>query len=177
MTVTRLGRRLAPVLLAVALAACGGGGSSGPGGDPVSTVNAVIQAFRDGRIDTLGQYACAANQGGIASMLGGAMGALPSGASDLLKAMRFSFGTLDVKQTSLSGDTATVHIAGTRTVIIDDAALRTFARQMLANQGQQVDDATLNMALAAMKSQLSQSQAVNQDVTLKNEGGRWLVCS
>ena len=48
---------------------------------------------------------------------------------------------------------------------------------VMAANGQPVDDATIDATIAAMSGQLSQSQALDQDVNLVQENGKWLICS
>jgi hypothetical protein len=178
MRITWVRRVAAAMALAVVVAACGGG-SSGPGSDPVGSVKGALDAMAAGKLDTLGQYACAAQQSSLPSLLGGssAAGALPSGFGDIFSSMKITYDNLDVKQTNVTGDTATVHVTGTMKVTFDDAKMKEFIKQMLGASGQTVDDATRHMALAAMKSELGTGTAMDKDITLKNEGGKWLICS
>lgn len=178
MRFSRIGRLVAGTILVALLAGCGG--SSGPSSDPVGTVKSALNAMSSGNLSSLGQYACAAQQSSLPSLLGGsgATGALPSGFGDIFSSMKITYENLDVKQSSVSGDTATVHVKGTMKVTFDDAKMKEFIKQMLGASGQTVDDATINMALAAMKTELSGSgTSLDEDITLKNEGGKWLICS
>jgi len=178
---SRLGRLAAGLLLAATVAACSGGG---PGNDPADTVKGAFDTLASARLDSLAddslaRYLCAANKYDISSLLGlaGATGSLPSGFGDLLGSMRVSYENLSVTQTNLSGDTATVRVAGTMRLSFDDAKLKEFVKQMLEAQGRSVDDATLTAGIAALKSQLGNAGApLDRDMTLKNEGGRWLIC-
>jgi hypothetical protein len=40
-----------------------------------------------------------------------------------------------------------------------------------------VDDATIDATIGAMSSQMTQSQALDEDINLVQEGGKWLICS
>lgn len=177
MRISWVRRGAVAIALAMVVAACGG--SSGPGSDPAGTVKSALDAMSSGNLDTLAQYACAAQKDTLPSILGGssASGALPSGFGDIFSSMKITYDNLDVKQTNVTGDTATVHVTGTMKVTFDDAKMKEFLKQMMGATGQTVDDATLNMALAAMKSELGGTgTAMDQDITLKNEGGKWLIC-
>jgi len=172
-----IGRLVAGLVLIAMLAGCGGG--SGPGSDPAGTVKSALDAMSSGKLDSLAQYACAAQQSSLPELLGGSgpTGALPSGFGDILNSMKITYQNLDVKQTNVSGDTATVHVTGNIQVSFDEAKMKEFIKQMMGASGQTVDDATINRALAAMKSQLSGAgTSLDQDITLKNEGGKWLIC-
>jgi len=178
MRITWVRRTATAMALAAAVAACGGG-ASGPGSDPAGTVKGAFDAMASGKLDTLAQYACAANKDEISSILSrtDTTGALPSGFGDVFGSMKISYENLGVKQTEVTGDSATVHVTGTMKVTFDDAKLKDFVKQMMAASGQPVDEATINMALAAMKAQLSGTgTTMDQDITLKNEGGKWLIC-
>ena len=189
MSMTRFGRRLAPALLAVVLVACGGGGGGGgwgavgvPGGDPVSTVNSLIATMQAKAFDKLPDLACAASKDSVSqafdpsSGLGSGLAATGLTASDILSAMTISVDSLQVGSPSVSGDTATVHVKGNMKVTMDQAKFAAVMKKAMSAAGQPVDDATINAIISAAGSQLSQTTTIDNDVTLKNEGGKWLIC-
>ena len=161
------------IIVAGALAACGGSTPAGtpaaaatgtiqpssPGNTPVGTVNAVLQALKDGKTDTLGQYACATQKNAFdapMSVLGFNQSLLLTalvGPGASLKWIKLNLDSADVKQTNLSGDTATIHLTGQLTIsyeVLNGGVTRDYS---------------------------SSSGNIDQNVTLKNEGGSWLVCS
>ena len=188
MTLTRLGRRLAPAVLALVLAACGGGGGGGggavgvPGADPVSTVNSLVATIQAKAFDKLPDLACAASKGQISqafdpsSGLASGLGAAGLTASDVLGAMSISLDNVQVGSPSVSGDTATVHVKGNMKVAMDPGKFAAVMKKAMTAAGQPADDATINAIISAASSSLSQTTTLDSDVTLKNEGGKWLIC-
>ncbi len=186
---SRFGRRLAPALLAVILVACGGGGGGGggaavgvPGSDPVSTVNSLVATMQAKAFDKLPDLACAASKDSVSqafdpsSALGSGLGAAGLTASDVLSAMTISVDSVQVGSPSVSGDTATVHLKGNMKVTIDQAKFAAVMKKAMAAAGQPADDATINAIIGAAGASLSQTSTIDNDLTLKNEGGKWLIC-
>jgi hypothetical protein len=184
MTMAYVGRRLAPAVLAVVLAACssgGGGAAVGvPGGDPVTTVNSLVATIQAKAFDKLPDLACAASKSTIAgtfdpsSALGGALTGVS--AADVLTAINITMTNVSVGSAQITGDTATVHVKADMKVEADQAKVTDLIKKYLAASGQPANDAAVNAAVAAMGSSFSQTQTLDNDVTLKNEGGKWLVC-
>jgi hypothetical protein len=54
--------------------------------------------------------------------------------------------------------------------------MREVLKGVLAALGQPVDDATIDIAMNAMGSQLSQTQPMDEDINVVQEGGRWVLC-
>lgn len=185
MTMFRLGRRLAPAVLAVAVVACGGGGGAAvgvPGGDPVTTVNSLIATIQAQAFDKVPNLACAASKDQIraqfdpSSALAGSFGSTGLTGADVLNALKISFDNVQVGSPSVNGDTATVHIKGTMKATIDQAKFADLMKKTLAAAGQPVSDAAVNAMVSAAQTAMSQGNAVDTDVTLKKENGAWLIC-
>jgi hypothetical protein len=171
----RIGRTVAAVAIALTIAACGGTAAN----DPATTVNAVLAAVSGGKLDQLDQYVCPADKVSLPQLLGGSgsISGLPPDVADLLKAMTISYENLTVTPGTVNGDTATVHVTATVKLGFDDQKLSALVKGMLQAQGQPTDDLAVSTAVAALKAQLPASSALDTDVTLQNQGGKWLICS
>jgi hypothetical protein len=167
-------------IIAVLVAACGGAG--GATSDPAGSVKAAYDAAASGGVAKLDDFACAAQKGKLAEALGGASGveALASAGvdmNDLMSAMSFKFDNVATKETSRTDKDATVHVTGNVTVTVDPAKFKPIFKQVLAAQGLPTDDATIDAAMSMMSSQMSRTQALDEDVKVVNENGKWLICS
>ena len=98
-------------------------------------------------------------------------------ANELLDAVKVDFQDIKATETSKAGDKATVHVTGKAVTSFDPAKMKEVLKKVMAAQGQPADDATINAAMTAMSSQLTQTQALDRDVNLVQEGGKWLICS
>jgi hypothetical protein len=94
-----------------------------------------------------------------------------------MNAMTVKFDNVSAKEVSKTDTKATVHVSGTMTVTVDQEKFKPILKQMMTAQGLPADDATINAALSAMSGQLTKSQALDQDVVVVNENGKWLICS
>ena len=97
--------------------------------------------------------------------------------ADLMNAMTVKFDNITTKESSRTDKEATVHVTGNASVSIDPEKFKPILKQILAAQGMPSDDNTINTALSAMSSQLTNSQALDEDVKVVNENGKWLICS
>jgi hypothetical protein len=60
---------------------------------------------------------------------------------------------------------------------VDATKMKEILKTVMAAQGAPTDDISLNAAMTAMSGQLSQTQALDEDVNLVQENGKWLICS
>lgn len=166
------------VVVAVVLSACGGPAAAN---DPTGVVKAAIAAAQSGGLGKLDDFACAAKKGDIAAAFGGGnMGALAAAgikAEDLFGAMSVAFENVTATEVSKTATEAKVHLTADMKIAFDKDKFKAILKQVLAAQGQPIDDASLDATLAMMSSQMNQPQKMNQDVTVVNEGGKWLICS
>ncbi|HLO35770.1 MAG TPA: hypothetical protein VK194_06800 [Candidatus Deferrimicrobium sp.] len=164
------------VLVAVA---CGGSPAAGTN-DPAGAVQAAMSAISSGGVSKMVDYACAAKKGDIASAFGGGnLGGLESAGvkmDDLLNAMSMKFENVATKEVSKTDTTATVHVTADMTMTFDKEKMRAIMKTVLAAQGQPVDDTIVDAALNAMTGQLTQTQKLDEDLTVVNENGKWLIC-
>ena len=177
-------RRIIAVLVVVAtVAACGGGGGGGPSSsDPTATVKDLMAAVTAGNYDKIADYACAAQKEQVTkqfdpgSLFGGEAGALGLTAADIKDAVKFSVSGFDAKEKSRDGTTAVVAMTGTMKLAIDKEKFKALMKKALEAAGQPADEATLNLAMGMIDTIGLQEQDISSDLTLVNEGGKWLIC-
>jgi ribosomal protein L25 (general stress protein Ctc) len=179
---THVRRALAPVLaivLAISLAACGGG-PGGAANDPAGVVSAAIAAAQSGGIGKLADYACAAHKNDIAGAFGGGnLGALSTSGvkpEDIYGAVSMTFANVTTKEVTKSDKAATVHVTGDMTINIDKEKFKAIVKAMSTAQGLPADDATIDAMVSGMATQLSTTRKLDEDINVVNEGGKWLIC-
>jgi hypothetical protein len=169
------------VALVMSLAGCGAGAPNTS--EPAGTVSAALDAAKSGGFAKLVDYTCAAKKSDFASLFGGGgsglggLAALGIDSNSLFDAMKVDFQDVKATETSKTADKATVHVTGKSTITFDAAKMKEIFKKVMAANGQPVDDATIDATITAMSGQLTQSQALDEDVNLVQEGGKWLICS
>ncbi|HEX7222719.1 MAG TPA: hypothetical protein VF231_05690 [Candidatus Limnocylindrales bacterium] len=169
------------VLTAILVAGCGGAPSAE--NEPAGVVTSAFDAVESGGVERLAEFSCAAQAGDLLSVLGGDASALAGlealglDPQALLDSMKLDFQDVTATETSRSGSEATVHVAGSAAVSFDETKLREILKQVIEGQGQTANDAVLDQALAMMSGQLNQTQAIDADVRVVQENGKWLICS
>ena len=176
---SRIGRLVAGVVLVALLAGCGS--SSGPGSDPVGTVKGLMDTVQAGQWDKIPDYACAAQKDALKQQFeslgtgaGSALGDL--GLDDVGDALKISFSNLDVKEKSREGDKAVVTVAGKMKMEFNKDKLKELVKKAAEAQGQAITDEQIDMALGMLSGLGGMEQDIDQDMTVVNEGGKWLVC-
>lgn len=166
-------------VLVLAIGACSGTPAVNTD-NPAGTVSAAFAAAQSGGITKLSEFACAAHKNDIAAAFGGAdmsgLSALGIKPEDITGAMSITFENVTTKEVSKTDTTATVHVTGNTKVAIDKDKFKALMKTVMAAQGQPVDDATLDTMIGAMSTQLSQTQTLDEDVTVVKEDGKWLLC-
>lgn len=171
-------RGVAALTLAILVAAC----SSGPGAgdDPQGTVKSAFAAAQSGGLTKLTEFACAAHKDDIAKALGGAdlsgLAAQGVNANDLLSAIQVSFENVTTKEVSKADKDATVHVTADMKMNFDKEKFKTILKTMFTAKGLPADDATIDAMLTGMAGAMTQTQKVDEDMVLANEGGKWLIC-
>ena len=172
-------RGVAALTLALTLAACGAAGPAA-GSDPQGTVTAALTAAQSGGLAKLSDFACAAHKDDIAKAIGGQdLGALEgSGVSvnDLLSALQVSFENVATKEVSKTDKAATVHVTADMKMNFDKEKFKTILKTMFTAKGLPADDATIDAMLTGMAGAMTQTQKIEEDIALTNEGGKWLIC-
>jgi hypothetical protein len=158
---------------------CGGGIANQS--DPAAGAKTALDGIQSGGLAKIADFACAAKQGDVANLFGGqgveSLTALGMDPNEVFNAVKVEFKDVKTEEKSRSGDTAVVHISGTMAVNVDPAKMRDILKKVMEANGQSADNATLDAAMTAMGSQLSQTQTIDEDVTMAQEGGKWLICS
>jgi hypothetical protein len=164
-------------VLIISLAGCGGGGGTG---DPSSAVKSALDAAQSGGITKLADYACAAKKGDVENMFGGSgmsgLTELGLSSDEVFAAMKIEFKDIQTTEKSKTGDAAVVHVTGNMVITVDPAKMRELMKKAMSAQGQTVDDATLDAVIASMAGSLSQTQPLDEDIPVVQEGGKWLIC-
>jgi hypothetical protein len=80
-----------------------------------------------------------------------------------------------ITEASVSGDAATVQLAGSMRLVVDPARLKEILRQLATQQGMPLDEASLDAGIATMQSVMG-SIPVNETVDLVREAGAWKIC-
>jgi len=173
---TRVRSALLAALVVVA-AAC----SAAPAAnDPAGTVQAALTAISTGGVAKLADFTCAAKKADPMAALGAsnveALAQAGIKPEDLLAAMSMTVANVVTTQTAKTATTATVHVTGDSTVTLDRDKMRAIMKTVLATQGKPTDDATLDLVMNAMATQLVQTQKIDEDINLVYEGGKWLLC-
>jgi len=172
-------RSVAALTLAIMLAACGGG-PAGVTNDPAGSVQGAMAAVSSGGLGKMAEFTCAAKKDDLASAFGGGnLGALEAAgikADDIFNAMSVSFSNITTKEVSKTDTAAKVHVTADMKMTVDPEKFKTILKTMMAAQGQPADDATINAMLTGMASSLSQTQKIDSDIDVVNEGGKWLIC-
>ena len=167
------------VVLMLGVVGCGGGIANQS--EPAGAVKAGLDATQSGGITKLADYTCAAKKGEITNLFGADslsnLSAAGVDVNEVFGAVKFDFKDVQTSEKSRSGDSAVVHLSGTMNVSIDEAKMRDVMKKVMEVQGQPIDDATLDMVIGAMTTQLSQPTPIDEDVTVVQEGGKWLICS
>ena len=168
-------------VLIVSLVGCSGGLGGGSQSDPAGAVKSAMDAAQSGGLAKLADYTCAAKKNDFASLFGGTgttggLGALGLTADDIAGAMKMEFKDIQTTETSKSGNNATVHVKGTMTITMDPTKMRDLMKKVMQAQGQPVDDATLNGIMTSMAGSMTTSQALDEDVAVVQENGKWVLC-
>jgi hypothetical protein len=96
--------------------------------------------------------------------------------NEVMSALSIKFDNLTTKESSRTDKDATVHVNGNMTVTVDPEKFKPILKTILGAQGLPNDDATIDAALTTMAGSLTKTQAVDEDVKLVNENGKWLIC-
>ncbi len=181
----RIADWLVTARVAIVAAACAAvvGGCTGGVPNPSTPVAAAHEAFRlvdAGDLDALVALTCAAEQATIRrqfdfSDLGTAVGA-GIDLSPLFAAIELDASALTITETSVTGDRASVLLAGPLTVRFDAEQLRDLFRRLSEQQGQTVEPERFEALIAALQA-TSQTVPINETIDVVREGGSWKLCS
>lgn len=173
--------RLAPRALVLGLTLLVASGCTGAP-NPQTPADAVRETFRlvdAGDLEALVGLTCAEHQdtirrqfsfSDVAGMVGAGLDLSP-----LFRAIELDASRLTITETSVSGETATVLIAGPLLVSFDADQLRDTFRELADRQGTEIQEAQLNALIAALQAS-SQTVTVNETVEVARENGAWRLC-
>jgi hypothetical protein len=175
--------RLARAPLAILLGATllGASGCAGSA-SPQTPADAVRESFRlvdAGDLEALVDLTCARQQETIRRQfsftdVAGMVGA-DLDLTLLFRAIQLDASRLAITETSVSGDTASVLIAGPLLVSFDADQLRDTFRELAEQQGTEIQEAQLNALIVALQA-ASQTVTVNETVEVARENGTWRLC-
>lgn len=169
-------RALPALLLMTLLAACGGVGGGAP---PSDTVKEAMRLVDAGDLDGIVALTCEAQKDAMRSQFDLSGLAPLTGGLDLeplFDAVSLDTSEMTFTEANVSGDSAQVQLAGSLSFSFDGDAMRELFRQVGEQQGQVVDDATLDMIVQAMGA-AAQTVPVDQTVEMVREDGSWRICS
>jgi hypothetical protein len=142
----------------------------------------MIATVTAGDYEKIADYACAAKREELtkqfdpSGLLGGDSGTLGIDAAELKKIVKLSVSGLEVSEKTKDATTAVVSMTGKLKMTIDKEGFKALMKKALEAAGQPADEATLGLALGMLDSIADQEQDMTSDVSLVNEGGKWLVC-
>lgn len=174
----RIGAVLAGIIvLAVALAACSGAANTST---PKGVMEEALRLVADKDTDGLTALACEAQKDTVAEQFdfaGGLTGSLGVDVDPdkILDAIEIDVSKVAVAETNVSGDTATVQLTGSMSMVIDEEAFKDVIREVAEQQGTPIDDAQLD-ALLGMMGSFAQDIPMNETVDLVRENGAWKIC-
>ena len=164
------------VLVALLLAACGGVGG---GSAPSDSVKEAMRRVDAGDLDGVVALTCDAQKDAMRGQfdltnLGPLTGGMDLGS--LFEAVNLDTSEMTFTDANVSGDSAQVQLAGSMSFSFDGEKLRDLFRQLGEQQGQVVDEATLDLIVQSVGA-AAQSVPVDQTVEMVRENGSWKICS
>jgi hypothetical protein len=164
------------LLMALILAACGGGdGSEAPG----EVVKKVVDAMTTMDFDGASEFICADQKTEFqGSMTEGfaeleAMGLDPD---ELLDAFKIGLKDMKYETQSEDGDKAVVKVTGSLSLDFDTEKLKSFFKQAAEAAGQPVSDEELDMVVNIFNAMGGQEAPLDSNVDVVKEDGEWVVC-
>jgi hypothetical protein len=158
-----------------------GPSATGPSAtDPVATVDGLFDTLLAMDFPGIGEYVCAAKRQQVVERfdLSGRLASLPAGVDVAALVDGLTLTWRDRSATLVAADesSATVQLAGTLEVAVDQDAARLFIRQLLEAQGMEATDEVVDGYLPGFLAQQETSQDLDGPMKLTRETGVWLVC-
>jgi hypothetical protein len=168
---------VALVALVAVVAACGGAANTS---SPKGVMEEALRLVGEKNIDGLTALACEAQKDSVKEQFDFASGMTDSlgvevDSNKILDAIEIDVSKVTVTETNVSGDNATVTLAGSMGMTIDEEAFKAIIREVAEQQGTPIDDAQLD-ALMAMMGSFTQDIPMNETVNLVRENGAWKIC-
>lgn len=165
------------LLLALILAACGGGDDGD--GDPIAVVKDMVKALEDLDLDKMQKLVCEAQREGLVEGLtGGAEDMEAAGITidELLDAMKVTVENDKYEEKSKSGDEAVVHISGSVKMEFKPDEFKALIKKVLEAEGTEIPDEMLDPMIDQMIAEETQEESIDSDVRLIKEEGEWVIC-
>ena len=147
---------------------------------PEAAVEEFFDLASGGDLSRVGEVVCAADQGAVLEAFdwSAQLGLSPD--DDLASALSVEISDRSIELVSEEGDTATVAITGTYSMIVPEDLVDDVVRAILeADQGPDdppISDDEVQTMVGFMGSFLNQTQAIDEEVTVERVDDRWLIC-
>jgi hypothetical protein len=151
------------------------------GDSPAGIVTAAFEAVEAagrGGYTHLTEFTCAAHADDVVALLGGDNGLNAVGVDPLevLAGTSVDFENLKVTESLKTDTDAKVHVTGKVTYTIDEATFRTIVTKMFKARGVEPTKKMLDATTAEFADQMTRSEKMKFDMTLKQEDGKWVIC-
>ena len=164
------------LLMALILAACGGGdGSEAPG----EVVKKVVDAMTTMDFDGASEFICADQKTEFQGSMTEGFAELEEMGMDpdeLLDAFKIGVKDMKYETQSEDGDKAVVKVTGSLSLDFDTEKLKSFFKQAAEAAGQPVSDEELDMVVNIFNAMGGQEAPLDGNVDLVKEDGEWVVC-
>jgi hypothetical protein len=145
-------------------------------GSPVEVVEELITAVEDGRYEAVDTLVCEAERASVREMLEPAA-AMDVDTAALVDSITFTVSDRAVELVAEDGDEATVRLTGEMAMDLGGADPEELARAMLADSlGEEPTDEDIETWLPLVTMSFTQSFPLDEEITLVQEGGDWVIC-
>jgi hypothetical protein len=144
-------------------------------GSPQDTVNALFDAVNSGDSEAMAGLVCEADREAVLRQLDPATALGLEG--DLADAFRVRVDDRSVELVSQDETEATVHVTGSSSFDIEPDRIPELAQAVAVSQlGADASQEEIDMVAPMLEGLLTRTIPVDEDLTLVNEDGQWLVC-
>ena len=167
--------RATGLLMAASIALVAGGVTTpvAAADSPEAAVNQLLDAVEGGNYDAIDTLVCEAERSAVRAMLDPGEAVGMEGARDLL---RFEVQDRAVEVTSEDGAEATVRITGTMSMNVAEGDVEAIALALLEADMGELSEEDIDLMLPFMEMALTQSMPMDEELTVIEENGEWLVC-
>lgn len=140
---------------------------------PEAAVNALIDAVEAGDYAALDDLVCEAERASVREMLD------PSEAMGISMEefpITISIADRSLEVISDDGDEATIRLTGSMSMNVEEDQLEALAMAAMAADMGEVSEEDLEMMLPFLMMAFTQTTPMDEELTVVNEGGQWLVC-
>jgi len=149
--------------------------------DPVATMNAMLDTIAAMDFAGVGPLVCEAHRAEAEAQFTidtSTFAGLPEtvDVQAFIDGLTFTIDPRSVTLISNDGTNAQVDVQATLTVGVEDAAARTFVKQLLESQGQEASDPVIDAVMPELMSQIAKTQDLSNKTEMLFENGVWTVC-